>query len=151
MKRAILILASVLLVPTALQADRNEDIIKYRKAVYSSMRGHMGAIARILRGRLAQYTGHLIDHAEAINRTARILPELFPAGTGFGETAAKTAAKPEIWERPDDFRKAAKRLEDTSAALAETVRSGNVKMVGGKVGAVGKACKGCHQQFRRKD
>ena len=152
MKRTILILASILLLaPATLHADRNADLIKYRKAVYSSMKGHMSAISRILRGRLAEYTGHIIDHAEALKQTARILPELFPAGTGFGETAVKTAAKPEVWERPEEFHKAAKRLEDTSADLAETVRSGNVKALREKVGAVGKACQRCHQQFRRKD
>jgi|TARA_B110000116_G_scaffold262160_1_gene267153 cytochrome c556 len=152
MKRTLLMLASILLLaPATLHADRNVDFIKYRKAVYSSMKGHMGAVSRILRGRLNEYTGHIIDHAEALQRMAHLLPGLFPAGTGFGETAVKTAAKPEVWKHPEDFRKAAKRLEDASADLAETVRSGNVKAIRGKVGAIGKACKGCHQQFRRRD
>ena len=148
MKRTILILASILLLaPATLHADRNADLIKYRKAVYSSMKGHMAAISRILRGRLGEYTGHVINHAEAMHSMAKLLPELFPEGTDSGDTSAR----PSVWERPEEFRQAAQRLEQASADLAETVRSGNVKAIRGKVGEVGQSCKGCHRQFRRRD
>ena len=55
-----------LFIPSVSWADNTDDIIKYRKAVYTSMRGHIGAISRIVRAGLGDYKGHITDHATAI-------------------------------------------------------------------------------------
>ena len=68
----------------------------------------------------------------------------FPKGSDTG----KTKAKPEIWEKSDDFSKAAKNLSKASSDLASAAKAGNDADVGVKVKALGEACNSCHKQFR---
>jgi cytochrome c556 len=68
----------------------------------------------------------------------------FPKGSDTG----KTKAKPEIWEKSDDFAKAAKNLNKAAGELASAAKAGNDADVGVKVKALGDACGSCHKQFR---
>jgi cytochrome c556 len=68
----------------------------------------------------------------------------FPKGSDTG----KTKAKPEIWEKPDDFSKAAKNLSKAAGDLASAAKAGNAADVDVKVKALGEACNSCHKQFR---
>ena len=68
----------------------------------------------------------------------------FPKGSDTG----KTKAKPEIWEKSEDFGKAAKNLNKAASELASTAKAGNDADVGVKVKALGDACGSCHKQFR---
>ena len=69
---------------------------------------------------------------------------LFPKGSKTG----KTKAKPEIWEKPDDFVKAAKNLGKSAGELAAAVKSGDAAAVDTKVKALNGACGNCHKAFR---
>ena len=82
--------------------------------------------------------------AKDIMGTADKIVSLFPKGS----TTGKTKAKPEIWEKPDDFAKAAKNLSKAAGELASTAKAGNDAEVGVKVKALGDACGACHKQFR---
>ncbi len=62
----IAIVLGGLFIPGASWADNTDDIIKYQKAVYTSMRGHIRVISRIICAGLGDYKGHIIDHAVAI-------------------------------------------------------------------------------------
>ncbi|MGA1598330.1 MAG: c-type cytochrome [bacterium] len=137
-------LVGAILLPGTSWANDPEAVIKYRKAVYTSLKGHMGAVAGILRGGLVDYSGHIADHAVAIQNAARIIPSMFPEGSDFGDTDAKE----NIWTDRAGFEKAAKRLEEASGVLVQAAQSGNMKAVGGAVGKVGGACKGCHDDYR---
>jgi cytochrome c556 len=68
----------------------------------------------------------------------------FPAGS----TTGKTKAKPEIWEKSEDFGKAAKRLSNAAGELASAAKAGNADDVGVKVKALGDSCGACHKAFR---
>ena len=68
----------------------------------------------------------------------------FPKGSDTG----KTKAKPEIWEKPDEFSKAAKNLSKSADELASAAKAGNAADVDVKVKALGEACNSCHKQFR---
>ena len=91
--------------------------------------------------------------AEAAKKAAayaKELPTWFPKGTG-AEAGVKTAAKPEIWAQPDDFKAAAEKLPPEADMLAEVVTSGDTPAIFAQLQATGKACQGCHKQFRVKD
>jgi cytochrome c556 len=68
----------------------------------------------------------------------------FPKGSDTG----KTKAKPEIWEKSDEFAKDAKNLSKAAGELAAAAKAGNDAEVGVKVKALGGACNTCHKQFR---
>ncbi len=138
-------LASVSFASGPLLANDAEAVIKYRKAVYTSMKGHMGAIVGVMKGRLTDYEGHLADHAAAIGNAARIIPALFPEGSDQGDTDAKS----NIWSDRAGFEEAAQRLEAASQELLTAAQSGDMRAVGKAVGQVGGSCKGCHDTYRQ--
>jgi cytochrome c556 len=82
--------------------------------------------------------------AKDIMGTAEKIPSLFPKGS----TAGKTKAKPEIWEKPDEFSKAAKNLSKAAGELANAAKAGDDAAVTAKVKALGDACGACHKAFR---
>jgi cytochrome c556 len=82
--------------------------------------------------------------AKDIMGTAEKIPSLFPKGS----TVGKTKAKPEIWEKPDDFSKAAKNLSKAANDLADAAKAGDDAAVTAKVKSLGDACGACHKNFR---
>ena len=82
--------------------------------------------------------------AKDIMGTADRIVSLFPKGS----TTGKTKAKPEIWEKSEDFSKAAKNLSKAAGELASAAKAGNDAEVGVKVKALGDACGACHKAFR---
>ena len=61
-----------------------------------------------------------------------------------------SGALPAIWEQSAKFKEAASRLENEANKLYEVSRSGDEAAVKAQIGAVGKACGGCHESFRQK-
>jgi len=92
----------------------------------------------------------MADAAAKAAAYAKDLPTWFPKGTG-PEAGVKTAAKPEIWTQPDDFKAAADKLAPEVDMLAEVVTGGDKGAIFTQLQATGKACQGCHKQFRVKD
>jgi cytochrome c556 len=82
--------------------------------------------------------------AKDIMGTAEKIPSLFPKGS----TTGKTKAKPEIWEKEDEFAKNAKNLGKAANELADAAKSKDDAAVGVKVKALGEACGNCHKAFR---
>jgi len=70
----------------------------------------------------------------------------FPTGTG--PDIGKTMAKPEIWQKPQDF--AAKTRDFHKAALAFDVaaKSGGAAAAKSAFADLGKTCKTCHDSYR---
>jgi cytochrome c556 len=82
--------------------------------------------------------------AKDIMGTAEKIPSLFPKDS----TKGKTKAKAEIWEKPDDFAKAAKNLGKAASELAAAAKAKDDAEIGVKVKALGDACGSCHKAFR---
>lgn len=87
--------------------------------------------------------------AEDISARAETAKGLFPAGTSMDD-GYDTEALASIWEKPEEFEKAAQALVEASAEMAALAESGDAAAVAAAVGSVGKTCKGCHDQFRVK-
>jgi cytochrome c556 len=82
--------------------------------------------------------------AKDIMATAEKIPALFPKGS----TTGKTKASPAIWEKSDDFAKAAKNLGKAAGELAAAAKTKDDAEIGVKVKALGDACGSCHKAFR---
>jgi cytochrome c556 len=76
---------------------------------------------------------------EALNRLAA----LFPPGTG-RDVVPATRAKPEVWTQRAAFEAGLKAMVDTTRALGDAAKSGDVEKVKAQWQAVTKACTGCH-------
>jgi cytochrome c556 len=103
----------------------------------------IGKQAKALNGALkASDTAGVAPPAEAIARLAGRIVKLFPEGS----TNPKSRAKPEIWQKFDQFEALAGQLETSSSALAVAAKAGaDVQALAAKVM---KTCKGCHENFR---
>lgn len=82
--------------------------------------------------------------AKDIMGTADKLTSLFPAGS----TTGKTKAKPEIWDKSEDFGKAAKNMSKAAGELISAAKAGDEAAVGAKFKALGETCGNCHKPFR---
>ena len=82
--------------------------------------------------------------AKDLMGSADRIVSVFPAGS----TTGKTKAKPEMWEKSEDFGKAAKRLSNAAGELAAAAKAGDDAAATTKMKAVGDACGACHKAFR---
>jgi len=131
---------------TALAEADPENVIKYRRASMKSLGGHMGAMAQIVRGKV-DYRDQLVLHAEAVAAVSKSLLTLFPEGSDFGETRAKES----VWEKWEEFEKAAGKGEKAAADFLATARGADQAAMGKAFKALSDACKGCHKTFREKE
>jgi cytochrome c556 len=88
----------------------------------------------------------IVPDAEKLAQTSKQIPALFPEGS---LDPAKSAAKPEIWQKKSEFDAAAKNLETWSIKLKDTAATGNAEQTQALVKDFGRqACGTCHQPFR---
>lgn len=138
--RIILVVCAMALSQVAMADGQAE--IGYRQGIMSSVGGHMKAMISILKGGV--HKDDFRFHAHAIADLAKIVPDIFPAGSGDG----KTEALPAIWEKPDQFKQAVQKFVDAANGLSSAADSGDPSKIGPAVKALGEACKGCHDDFR---
>lgn len=70
--------------------------------------------------------------------------DLFPKGS----TSEKSKAKPDIWDKWDEFSKNPGKVKKAAGELAEAAKAKDDAAVGAKVKALGAACGACHKAFR---
>ena len=128
--------------------DPNEKAIKARRAVMSLQSWYAGPLFQMAKGDMEYnadmartYAEHL--HIMAIAEGAAMWPE----GTDNGAYEGKTRALAEIWTTWPKAGEKAQALADASAELAAVAGDG-LDALRSKIGAVGNACKGCHDDFR---
>lgn len=137
------VLAAALLATAAQATGDPDEAIKYRQMVMSSIGDHIGAIAAVLKGKVA-HESHILGHARAMQAGSLMLDDIFPPDSDFG----LTRAKPEIWQQPEKFKAGMKTFQDAAVGLVQAAESGDMSAIGAAVGVVGKACAGCHKPFR---
>jgi cytochrome c556 len=72
------------------------------------------------------------------------LVALFPKGS----ISEKSRAKPEIWEKWDEFSKLPGTVKKAAQALGDAAKTKNEAEVEVKLKALGDACNSCHRDFR---
>jgi cytochrome c556 len=139
--------ALTMMVPTALvSAATPAEVIAQRQAMMDLQGAATAGIQAALK---AGDTATVAKMAGALHESAKVLPSLFDKGTG--PEAGKTKALPAIWEKWDDFKAAAAKLETTAAKLAEVAKGGDAAATGAAFADMGKnGCGGCHSAFRAK-
>ena len=131
----------ILALAVSTQVFAQADVIQKRQ---DAMKGN-SAQAKAIKGAVETKDYATVEaKAKDIMGTADKIVSLFPKGS----TTGKTKAKPEIWEKSDDFSKAAKNLNKAASELASAAKAGNADDVDVKVKALGEACISCHKQFR---
>lgn len=131
--------------PAAAQFQKPEDAIKYRQSALTVMANHFGRINAMAQGRIPFDAKVAADNAQIVSTLARLPFTAFGDGTDKG---APTRAKPEVWSQNAKFKEASEKMFAEVAKLDAAAKSGNVDQLKAAVGAVGGACKNCHDDFR---
>ena len=139
------LLGSAIALPAAAQFAKPEDAIKYRKANMTLMNTHVGRIFAMANGRVPFDAKAVADNAEM---AAAVTKWQF---TGFvdGSDKGDTKAEPKIWTEKDKFNAAATTMQEAMAKLNVAAKGGNLDAIKAAVGETGKACKACHDTYRK--
>ena len=119
------------------------DPIAARKALMKGNNDNARALVKMTRGEepfdAAKVNAAFAQWAE----TAEKFPSLFPDNSKEGD---QTRATPKVWETRSDFN--AKAAAFGKAVADNRDKAKNVDELKVALGAVGKACDGCHEQYR---
>ena len=124
------------------QLFAQSDVIEKRKKL---MKANSAANKAIKKAVAMEDYATVETEAKVIMENAAMMLDLFPKGS----TGEDSRAKPEIWEKWDEFGKKVAALNGAANALAnEAMNSKDLAQVGPKMKALGAACGSCHKPFR---
>ena len=151
MKRSGLAVAVVLalgaVAGAALAQVKPETLVKQRQAVMTLQGKYFGPMAAMAQGK-APYNADIVKrNATFLDNLTRMPWDTFDPST---KDVKPSGALSAIWEQPAKFREAADRLQSEAQKLYQVSQSGDEAAVKAQIGAVGKACGGCHESFRQK-
>ena len=126
---------------------RPEDAIKYRQSALFIMGQHFGRIGAVVKGERPYNKDEVVHNAAIAEQMSTLHWEAFVPGTDKGNTRAR----PEIWSDPAKFKSAAEKMEQQMSKLAQVTKGGELGAIKTQFGETGKACKACHDEFRKKD
>ncbi len=143
---AVLLMGSLLAPPAWAQFAKPEEAVDYRQAALTLMGNHMKRIKSQLDA--SRPNLDLIRDSAALVNTLKALPfEAFPPGSG---KAGDTAARPEIWTDREHFDRLAREMQAAAGRLDAAARAGSIVAIRTAFGETGKACKNCHEDFKKK-
>jgi len=119
-----------------------------RQGLYKLMGFNMDPMAAMLRNRIPFDAAQVQKSAVRIEQLAPMIPDLFKFDTR--KFQVKTKAREGIWNSMADFTAKSDELAKAAAALAATAKGGDKGATMKAIGAVGKACGNCHDDFRDK-
>jgi len=140
----VLILALTIGFAFPARADEDKVYVGYRQKVMKGVGADMGAISDILKHGLP-YTAAIAVHANRLGDAAALIPTAFRQKV----TAGATDAKPEIWQKPDEFKEKIEGLKKAAHALEDAAEGGDRDAIQLAYKNLGKACGGCHKAFRK--
>ena len=128
--------------------DPNEKAIKARRAAMTLQSWYAGPLFQMAKGAMEYDAEMAKTYAANLDAVVNIeAAAMWSEGTDNAAYEGKTRALPEIWTTWPEAGKKAQALVDASADLAAVAGEG-LDALRSKIGAVGNACKGCHDDFR---
>jgi len=142
---------SLLASQSALSQDAKiiEAAVKYRQGAFSMIGWHIGPLGAMAKGEMEFDAATFASNAQAIADLAKYPENAFIDGSSSDDV--ETRAKPEIWSDAAGFGEKLEAFKSASAELASTAAgAASLDDVKGAFGALGKSCKGCHDDYRHK-
>jgi cytochrome c556 len=149
MKKTMLAAIGVLAAGIALaqQAQKPEDLIKFRQAGYKFMAWNTGRIKANLEG-----SYNKDEVAKAANVIAAVansgMGALYAPGTDKAVGNAHTHVKPELFTDKEGVGKVAVAFNKEANELAKVAATGDAGAVKVQFGKLVEACKACHKDYR---
>ncbi len=150
MRKGVFLIAatvSAMLVGGVSAETKAEKSIEYRQGVYTVIGWNFGTMAAMVKGEVPYDKEAFAKRAANVATMAPMVLEGFGPGTDKG---AKTAAKPEIWTKMDDFKSKLTKMNEEATKLAEVSKTGSFDEIKKQFGATGASCKACHDDYKKK-
>src|SRR5258708_18973942 len=153
MKRSLLLAGLALALGTgytltAFSQVKPEILVKQRQAAMTLQGKYYGPMAGMAQGKIP-YNGDIVARNAGYLEVLSKMP-----WDGFVESTkdvtVKTAALPAIWSEPAKLKDAQENFQKAVQALVAVSRGGDETSQKAAIGATGKACGACHQNFREK-
>jgi len=139
-----LVFGAVWSLPAFSQA-KPETLVKQRQAAMTLQgKYHYGQLRLMARGKMPYDANRAARAAGFLEALSQMPWDGFAPST----TNVKSAALPAVFSEPAKFKEAQERLQSETAKLVSVIKNGDEAAVKAQIGAVDKACGGCHDNFR---
>ena len=151
--RAALGLTALAVAAGAWAQMKPEEMIKTRQSGYTFMAWNMGKIkAQVVDGAAPYNKDQVLAAANVIAAVANSgMGALYAPGTDKGMGWKETRLKPEFFQEMDEVGKIAKNFVMQANELQKVAATGDQGAIKVQFGEVGKACKACHDKYRREE
>lgn len=141
--------AGLLLSPLATSHFDDKEIPQsYRQSWFALVAANFGPMAAMVKGEMPWDERQMAGYADQLAALTTLdVMRGFPDGSDKGTTRAK----PEIWENKPDFEKKLGDLRSAVDELQQAANGDDRKAIAMQVGATGKACKTCHDDYKSKN
>jgi len=139
-----LVLASAMSTTAMAESDPAERALEYRQGAFNAMAWSFGPMAAMVKNKMPYDAALFTMHAERVAFLAHLPLEGFVPGSKIGDTTAKQ----EVWDNADDFRLGMEGLISEANKLVTVSQAGDLDAIRPQFGALGKTCKGCHDDYR---
>lgn len=121
-----------------------EDTLKVRQGLMLAVKMQAGPLLGFAQGK-ADLPPDAAARAESLASLAKLSPMGWMKG---GENIKDSETKPEAFTSPK-FQEGWTAFATETAKLAEVAKAGDAAAIKAQAGAVGKTCKGCHDDFKQ--
>ncbi len=146
---AVGIVGASLLSPIAMSHYNDKEVLQsYRQSWFTLLAMNFGPMGAMVKGEMPWDDAKMQAYA---NDLAAITQLDLVRGFAPGSEKGTTRAKPDIWKNQDDFAAKFKDLQNAAAELKSAAAGGDRKQIAAQVGATGKTCKACHDEYKAKN
>jgi cytochrome c556 len=142
----LIIAGTITALPAAAQFQKPEDAVKYRQAAMALQGATFGRVAAMANGRVPFDAKVAEDNINIVAMLNRLQFAAFVEGSS---DVGNTRAKREIWTQRDKWNANVRQSQEDVAKLVAAGKTGDIDQIKSAVGAVGKSCKGCHDEFQK--
>ena len=128
----------------ALAQTKPDVLVKQRQSVMTLQFKYFGPLFATAQGRVHLDAAMVQRNAGFLDNLSRMPWDGFDPSTK-GE---KSRALPAIWDNNAKFKEYAARLENETSKLVTVSKGGDEAAIKAQIGAVGKVCGNCHDDFR---
>lgn len=146
--RAFTLSAALFALSASAAAGPVDKAIEARRAVMTLQSWYAGPLFRMAKGAIPYDADTAIRYAANLDAIVNADGgAMWPEGSDNTAYPGETQALPEIWSADSEAGERDQALKDAVAALAEVAGDG-LGALRSRIGAVGNACSGCHDDYR---
>lgn len=136
---------SLALVAGTASAVKPDDAVDYRQGAFQVFKWNMGPMGAMASGDMPFDSDLVAKHAEQLNRVADMPWQGFTDDSNISDSDAL----PAVWSNRARFDELAREFEKAAADLNALAQAGaGQSELRGAIGAVGRACRTCHDDFK---